>query len=74
MKIQEQSALREVLGTVDIPKMLTVRQRFKRDGIADVSSCLREKLMREDLMRRIQPGMKVVLTGSSRQLHVHRGP
>lgn len=68
MNIQEQSALREVLGTVNIPKMLTVRQRFKRDGISDVSSCLRGKLMREDLMRRIQPGMKVVLTGSSRQV------
>ena len=48
---------------VPIPGMCRVRQRFDRDGISDVAAVLREKLK-----ARIRPGMRVVLTGSSRQI------
>ncbi|MBQ6775956.1 MAG: DUF2088 domain-containing protein [Synergistaceae bacterium] len=68
MEIQEQSGLRELLSSVRIPRMLSVRQHFPNDAIVDVSACLREKLDREDLKSRIKPGMRVVLTGSSRQV------
>ena len=51
-----------------IPGMCRVRQRFDRDGISDVAAVLREKLNDEKLKARIRPGMRVVLTGSSRQI------
>lgn len=53
---------------VPIPGMCRVRQRFDRDGISDVAAVLREKLNDEKLKARIRPGMRVVLTGSSRQI------
>ena len=53
---------------VPIPGMGRVRQRFDRDGISDVAAVLREKLNDEKLKARIRPGMRVVLTGSSRQI------
>ena len=48
--------------------MCRVKQRFDRDGISDVAAVLREKLNDEKLKARIRPGMRVVLTGSSRQI------
>lgn len=68
MEIKEQSGLREVLSGTPIPKMCKVRQIFQSDGIADVPSYLREKLDNPDLRSRIKPGMRVVMTGSSRQI------
>lgn len=69
MEIKEQSGLRAVLENTPLPKVCLVRQIFQRDGIPDVPACLREKLDRQDLKERIKPGMRVVLTGSSRQIH-----
>ena len=68
MEIKEQSGLRAVLKDVELPDMYLVRQHFPRDGIADVPGYLRQRLDREDLKARIKPGMRVVLTGSSRQV------
>lgn len=68
MEIQEQSGLRQLLQDVRIPKMFRVRQKFPHDGIADVPGVLLDKLSAGDLAGRIRPGMRVVLTGSSRQI------
>lgn len=68
MEIKDQAGLRAVVGDTPIPKMCLVRQIFKRDGIADVAACLNEKLEVSGLAERIKPGMRVVLTGSSRQI------
>lgn len=68
MEIKEQSALREVLSKVEIPRMFRVRQALPKDKIEDVSACLREKIEKEELKSRIRPGMRIVLTGSSRQI------
>ncbi|MCR5346720.1 MAG: DUF362 domain-containing protein [Fretibacterium sp.] len=68
MEIQEQSGLRRVLRDIHLPRVSLARQHFPRDEIGDVPALLREKLDREDLKSRIRPGMKVVLTGSSRQV------
>lgn len=68
MEIKEQSGIREILKDVPIPRMCRVRQKFARDGIADVSAVLREKLKDDRLRGRIRPGMRVVMTGSSRQI------
>ena len=56
------------MADVPIPGMCRVKQRFDRDGISDVAAVLREKLNDEKLKARIRPGMRVVLTGSSRQI------
>lgn len=69
MNIKEQSGLREILEKVEIPKMYTVRQNFEHDGIEDVEAFLNGKLMDSGMKERIKPGMKVVLTGSSRQVN-----
>ena len=68
MEIKEQSGLRQVLTGTPIPKMCRVRQIFKRDEIEDIPTYLREKLDNPELRSRIKPGMRVVLTGSSRQI------
>ena len=68
MEIKEQSGLRAVLQDVKLPDMYLIRQHFERDGIPDIPAYLHEKLNRGDLKSRIRPGMKVVLTGSSRQI------
>lgn len=68
MEIKEQSGLRAILEQTPLPKMCRVRQIFPRDGILDVPAHLRRKLEEPDIARRIQPGMTVVLTGSSRQI------
>lgn len=66
MQIKDQSGLREVLRDVELPRMFTVRQKFCDDAIEDVPGCLREKL--QAVAGRVRPGMRVVLTGSSRQI------
>ena len=68
MEIKEQSGLRSILSSTLIPKMCTVRQIFKCDGIEDVPAYLWEKLDNPELRSRIKPGMRVALTGSSRQI------
>lgn len=68
MEIKEQSGLRQVLAGTPIPRMCRVRQIFKRDEIRDIPACLRERLDNPELRSRIKPGMRVVLTGSSRQI------
>ena len=57
-----------MLQDVEIPQVYVVRQHFERDGIPDIPAYLHEKLNRGDLKSRIRPGMKVVLTGSSKQI------
>ena len=66
MVIQEQSGLRQLLQDVKIPKMFRVRQIFPHDSIRDIPGVLREQL--RGMENRIRPGMRVVLTGSSRQI------
>ncbi len=68
MEIKEQSGLRLVLADVTLPKMATIRQKFQRDGIEDIPACLKEKLDQKGVLSRIKPGMRVVLTGSSRKV------
>lgn len=68
MKIKEQSGLRAVLEGTPIPRMALVRQIFERDGIEDPAGLLKEKLSDERIRDRVRPGMRVALTGSSRQI------
>ncbi|MDO4961161.1 MAG: lactate racemase domain-containing protein [Eubacteriales bacterium] len=68
MIFEEQSEIRKILSDIKIPKFALVRQKFADDEIEDVVSYLNGKLDDPELRSRIKPGMKVVLTGSSRQI------
>ena len=68
MIFEEQSELRKILKDVSLPRFALVQQAFPDDAITDVPAYLKEKLADPDLASRIRPGMKVVLTGSSRQI------
>lgn len=68
MEIKEQSGLRKILGDIEIPKVHLIHQNFINDEIKDVPAYLRERINTESIKSRIKPGMKVVMTGSSRQI------
>ncbi len=68
MKIKDQSDIRKLLSGVKMPNMYTVKQKFDTSHIEDAAAYVRERLSCSDLKNRIRPGMRVVLTGSSRQI------
>ena len=63
-----QSEIRKILSNTKLPKFALVRQVFPDDAIKDVPKYLNDKLNDPELKARIKPGMKVVLTGSSREI------
>lgn len=69
MRIEDQTELRKVLSTQALPRMAIVEQHFPNDAIEDVPAYLNQLLAQDNIRNRIKPGMKVVLTGSSRQIH-----
>ena len=68
MVFEEQSELRKILAGTKLPKFAMVRQIFPEDEITDVAAYLKEKLSDPVFACRIKPGMKVVMTGSSREI------
>lgn len=68
MILEEQSEIRKILANTRLPKFALVRQIFPDDEIKDVPAYLEEKLADPELRARIKPGMRVVLTGSSREI------
>lgn len=68
MIIGDYSKINEILDEVVIPRMVKVRQIFPEEAIEDVAGTVREKLHQPEFIARIQPGMRVALTGSSRKI------
>lgn len=68
MEIKKQDNIRKLLADIPLPRMVKVRQHFERDEIEDVAGTLRGKLAREEIAGRIRPGMRIVLTGSGREI------
>lgn len=68
MIIGDYSKINEILDEVVIPRMVKVRQIFPEEAIEDVAGTVREKLNQPEFIARIQPGMRVALTGSSRKI------
>lgn len=68
MIIGDYSKINEILDEVVIPRMAKVRQIFPEEAIEDVAGTVREKLNQPEFIARIQPGMRVALTGSSRKI------
>ncbi len=68
MIVEEQSEIRKILAGTKIPKFAMVRQNFPDDAIPDVAAYLNEKISDPEIAQRIQPGMTVAMTGSSREI------
>src|SRR5918997_5015316 len=48
------------------PRVVKVRQDFPRPRVEDVEAALREQCGRDEIRRRIEPGMEVAVTAGSR--------
>ena len=68
MKTGPQDNIRKLIENVKLPKIAKVRQHFDKSHIEDVAGTTAAKLREQGLDERIKPGMRVVLTGSSRYI------
>ena len=68
MKTRPQDNIRKLIENVKLPKIAKVRQHFDESHIEDVAVTTAAKLREQGLDERIKPGMRVVLTGSSRYI------
>ena len=68
MKTGPQDNIRKLIENVKLPKIAKVRQHFDESHIEDVAGTTAVKLREQGLEERIKPGMRVVLTGSSRYI------
>ncbi len=58
----------DILKNVSIPQFYRVTQKIPHDHCADAAEAMRHALARPGTLDRIQPGMRVAITGSSREL------
>lgn len=58
----------DILKDVRIPHFYRVRQAVQHDNCGDAAEAMRRALARPGTLDRIQPGMRVAITGSSREL------
>lgn len=68
MEIKAQTNIRQLLAEIEIPRAVRLRQRFPVDKIDDVAGVLSRKLRESGVGERLRPGMRVALTGSSREV------
>ena len=59
------SALGEITGRVQLPRMIRIRQNFDRPRVEDIPAEVRRQLTAE-ILSKVKPGMSVAVTGSSR--------
>ncbi|MDT8899900.1 lactate racemase domain-containing protein [Anaeroselena agilis] len=58
--------IQELLREVPLPRMVKIRQAFPASRIGDVAATLRQELARDEIGRRVRPGMKVAVAVGSR--------
>ncbi|MDR7866699.1 MAG: lactate racemase domain-containing protein [Sporomusaceae bacterium] len=58
--------IQELLRGIPLPRMVKVRQAFPAPRLTDVAGTLRRELAREEISRRVRPGMKVAVAVGSR--------
>lgn len=56
----------ELLAQIPLPRMCTVKQHFGETHIDDIPAAVAAALEREGTLDRIQPGMRVAISGGSR--------
>jgi len=55
-----------MLGEIQIPRLVKIRQRFDDSHLEDVAAAVRLELERKEVIERIKPGMSVAITAGSR--------
>lgn len=58
--------IQELLRGIPLPRMIKVRQSFPAFRLADVAGTLRKEIAREEISRRVRPGMRVAVAVGSR--------
>jgi hypothetical protein len=58
--------IKELLRDVPLPRLVKVRQTFTAERLADVPGALRQELAKEEIARRVKPGMRVAVAVGSR--------
>lgn len=60
------SRLAELVGYIELPRMIEMRQSFPRPVIENPAAKIREELAASGMAARIRPGQMIALTGGSR--------
>ncbi len=66
------SALYDIIGSVKIPNMIRVRQKFDSHEITDPERVIRQELSRPAISSTIRPGMRIAVTAGSRGISNHK--
>ncbi len=66
------SSLYDVIGTVTMPRMVRIRQKFDTHEITDLEEAVRRELLKPDIISTIRPGMEIAITAGSRGIASHR--
>ena len=60
--------LYQLIGEVNIPRMVKIRQQFEDNCITNVSEVVRDHLESPEILKTITPGMRIALTAGSRPI------
>lgn len=66
------STLYDLIGTVSMPAMARVRQKFDSQEITDPEAAVRRELSRPEIRSTIRPGMTIAITAGSRGIAGHK--
>lgn len=60
--------LEELTSTINLPKMVKIRQHFDRPMVSDVPGEVRRQMEASGVLNRVKPGYRIALTAGSRQI------
>ncbi|MCB7320869.1 lactate racemase domain-containing protein [Lacrimispora sp. 210928-DFI.3.58] len=66
------SALYDIIGSVKIPNMIRVKQKFDPHEITDPEPVIRQELSRPAISSTMRPGMRIAITAGSRGISNHK--
>lgn len=66
------SSLYDVIGTVTMPNMARVLQKFDTHEITDPETAVRRELLKPEICSTIRPGMRIAITAGSRGISNHK--
>ncbi len=61
----------DLIKNIPLPKMIQIKQIYDNSeiSVADIPAIIRTQLCRDDLLKKLKPGMKVAITCGSRGIH-----
>ena len=57
-----------IINHINLPEMVSIRQRFNSDRITDIPAEVRKTIRQHKLQDRIKPGQRVAITAGSREI------